>query len=515
MDLKKNLFQFKEFIKTKYKFAQLYSNQTSKFAERDFRSSIFKIKSDLSNDLYKDEFLYIPINFARAITWIYTNYVIGMWYSVDFWSDEVNDEFVKITDYMQLQKTLNEACDIQSSIWYTVLRARKKNNDEYPRVEIIPLSNYCANMEWLTIGDGFEDIKEHFVYSVVSDEKWSKYFYVDRYEKKEGWEWWIGYYWEKRVYTPTFILSQKISEWVSEPLEFLPLFLLNNDLLNIHVVESDTINIMKKNNIWDIPRYFHQSDYVDLCDLFQEINDRTSQISVEYIKNLTSKMSVPASFIETQKARALKKKSKDWDEWFIDIPDYISHNVWETPAQYIQKDWQYLQTSINDWLPYLLKIISVISKVPASLLWASLYWATSSAPVWTTEKEFSLFYSRVEKKQLELYNPLQKLFRFIMKLQWKDVELPTIKFKKPTAYDISEKTQTAIQQMNAWIMSKESAIAFAMWYDDQETQEELDKIQKETEDAYKRDWSFLDLKDEEDEKDLDNNEDNTDESTTV
>ena len=59
MDLKKNLFQFKEFIKTKYKFAQLYSNQTSKFAERDFRSSIFKIKSDLSNDLYKDEFLYI------------------------------------------------------------------------------------------------------------------------------------------------------------------------------------------------------------------------------------------------------------------------------------------------------------------------------------------------------------------------------------------------------------------------------------------------------------------------
>jgi hypothetical protein len=36
-------------------------------------------------------------------------------------------------------------------------------------------------------------------------------------------------------------------------------------------------------------------------------------------------------------------------------------------------------------------------------------------------------------------------------------------------------------------MSKESAIAFAMGYDDQEVEEELEKIQKETEEAYKRD----------------------------
>jgi hypothetical protein len=52
-----------------------------------------------------------------------------------------------------------------------------------------------------------------------------------------------------------------------------------------------------------------------------------------------------------------------------------------------------------------------------------------------------------------------------------------------------------------------------MGYDDQEVEEELEKIQKETEEAYKRDWSFLNLN-EEDDEDLDNNEDNNDESTT-
>ena len=510
MDLKKNLSMFRDFVKSKYKYAQIFSNQTSKFAERDFRKQVFKIKSELSHDDFKDEFLYLPINLGRAITWIYTDYVVGMWLSVDFMNDDINELFVKASDFIQLQKILNEACNIQSSIWYTILRCRKREKDLYPRVELIPVNYYCANMEGLSIWDSFEDIKEHFIFSVLREGNVKKYFYVDRYEKLDDWTW-LWHYGEKWRYNVNFILQDKVEEGTEEVLDYLPVYLINNDLTNIHVVEEDTQYIVKRNDYWDIPRYFHQSDYVDLADLFQEINDRTSQISVEYIKNLTSKMSVPASFSAEQVAKALKTKDK-----FVESPDFITHNVGESPAQYITKDWWYLQTSINDWLPYVLKLVAIISKVPASMLWASLYWATSSAPVWTTEKEFSLFYARVEKKQLELYNPLQRLFADMMRLMWKAVEeLPTIKFKKPMAYDIAERTNTAIAQMNAWIMSKESAIAFAMWYDDQEVEDELERINKETVDAYKRDWSFLDFdKEEKKEENLDNNEDNNDESTT-
>jgi hypothetical protein len=60
------------------------------------------------------------------------------------------------------------------------LRVRSKNNK--PRVEVIPVTNYCANMSGLMIGDGFEDIKEHLVFSVVKQEL-GRVFYVDRYEK--------------------------------------------------------------------------------------------------------------------------------------------------------------------------------------------------------------------------------------------------------------------------------------------------------------------------------------------
>jgi len=61
-DLKKNLSMFREYIKTKYKYAQIFSNQISKFSEKDYRTSVFKIKSDLAHDFEKDEYLYIPVN---------------------------------------------------------------------------------------------------------------------------------------------------------------------------------------------------------------------------------------------------------------------------------------------------------------------------------------------------------------------------------------------------------------------------------------------------------------------
>lgn len=484
MDLKKNLSMFREYIKTKYKYAQIYSNQVSKFAERDYRSSVFKIKSDLAHDVEKDEVLYIPVNLWRTITRAYTDYVIGMWYNVAWNNEDWNKAFSEIDDWIRVQKKLNNTIDIQGSIWYSVVRARKREQDKFPRMEIIPVSNYCANMSWLSIWDDFEDIKEHFIFSVIDEwYGWKKYFYVDRYEKNEG-EWWTGYYWEKWKYTADFILKERYEEWEEEQLKRLPIFLFNNDLTNIHVAEEDSTKKTRKNYYGDIPRFFNQSDYVDLADLFQEINDRWSQISVEFIKNLTSKLSVPAWFASAQTAKILRKKQQ-WDEEYSENPDYLVHNPWENPAQYITKDATYIQTSINDYIPYLLKMVSTVSGVPASMLWSSLlsWW---NNPVGTTEKEWQVFYSRVESKQLEIYSPLQKLFRQLLELYlWKEIdELPTIKFKKPTAYDIAERTNTAVTQLNAGIMSKKSAMIYCMWYDDAEAEEEMDEIAEEEKESY-------------------------------
>ena len=146
---KKNLSAFRDYIKSKYRFAQMYANQLSKFGENNFRKNVFSIKSNLGNNDFQDEQLYIPINIARAVTRTFTNYVIGKGFSVDFGDDELNKVFVDISDNLKLQTLLNEAVDNQSCIGYSIIRVRSKDNT--PRVEIIPVANYLANMEGLTI----------------------------------------------------------------------------------------------------------------------------------------------------------------------------------------------------------------------------------------------------------------------------------------------------------------------------------------------------------------------------
>ena len=146
---KKNLSAFRDYIKSKYRFAQMYANQLSKFGENNFRKKVFSIKSNLGNNDFQDEQLYIPINIARAVTRTFTNYVIGKGFSVDFGDDELNKVFVDIADNLKLQTLLNEAIDNQSCIGYSIIRVRSKDNT--PRVEIIPVANYLANMEGLTI----------------------------------------------------------------------------------------------------------------------------------------------------------------------------------------------------------------------------------------------------------------------------------------------------------------------------------------------------------------------------
>lgn len=118
MDFKKNLSQFREFIKQNHKYALIYSNSVSKYASNSFRGEAFKIKSDLAHNVDKDEYLYIPVNIGRVITRIYTDFVIALGYNVDFGKEDANTKFVELNDSLQLLDKLKSGANNQSSIGY-------------------------------------------------------------------------------------------------------------------------------------------------------------------------------------------------------------------------------------------------------------------------------------------------------------------------------------------------------------------------------------------------------------
>ena len=103
-------------------------------------------------------------------------------------------------------------------------------------------------MDGLTIGDSFEDIKEHFIFSVQRDRDGKSYFYVDRYEKLDNGQW-KGYYGEKRANNGSFIFSDRLEEGEEELLDDLPLFLFNNDLCNPHIVEDKTNKLINRGDV--------------------------------------------------------------------------------------------------------------------------------------------------------------------------------------------------------------------------------------------------------------------------
>jgi flavodoxin len=444
-----NIASFREFIKTKEKFASMYANELTSFADNNFRKKVFQIKSDLTKDGMDDK-VYLPINFARAITSTYTNTIIGKGIQVQRENEDITKKFITLTDKNKLQITLNALINSQSSIGYAIARVRK-TDDGKVRIEHIPVTNYSANMDGLTIGDSFEDIKEHYIFSVITDSQspTKNKLYVDRYTKENGV--WKGYFGEVYSYDANRNFTNRLEEAKKEEiLQKLPIFLFNNDLENPHIVTKDKM----LDKIGNIPRYFNQSDYVDLAPLFEEINDRTSQISIEFIKNLTSMMSVPASYAGTKGANALKP---NWDteepkstriKKLVEKPDYIIHEGGEQPATYIVKDSSYINTSIKEYLPLLFRLVSSISSVPTVFL--GLDALIGNNPVGTTEKEFEGFYNRVSKKQQMIYSTLQAMFVCMLEFSTNSIitEYPTIKFPKVEIFSIEKNTDIAERQMN-------------------------------------------------------------------
>ncbi len=476
---------FKSVIKSKARFAQMFANEVSGFAENNYRKKVFSIKSTLSGDVYTDELLYMAINVPRKITRTFTNYVVGKGIKVDFGKKDINEKFVKMWDEQGRQQKLNTAIDSQSSIGYGVVRVRNRGEHDV-RIEHIPVTNYCADMSGLSIGDDFADIRTHYVFSVITIDS-KHYFHCDRYTKEGGKR--RGYYGERYTFNDKFLFDELVqSAETEEELDFLPLFLFNNDLSNPHTAIDPT----KPTNEGNLSRYFHQSDYVDIADVVQELNDRSSQISVEFIKHLTSKMSLPQSFRENKSALALKRKADTQHRFDTKtVPDYFSHTVGEQPAQYITKDTQHLNTSIQNYIPLLMRYVSALSCVPQAML--GMEAMAGNNPVGTTEKEFEAFYARVQAKQQLIYSPLQNLFKAVMVFAgYANAPLPTIKFAKVETRDVGTKTDIASTQIALGIMSKKSAMQYTMGYDEKEIQEEIDQISAEEKEAYARSGGTID-----------------------
>lgn len=486
----------------------MYSNRQSYFTSTMFRENIYDIKSHLSNYTNKTERLYIPINYARLISHTFADYEVGWWFKVLFNGDEDTEKFDELREQTDFDSKIYKAMVKKSSMWYSVLRViedEKMPDGEKIKIEAIPTKNYFPNLDWLHLWATINDVKEHNIVSIVKEGK-EYVVYIDSYQKEENWRKRI---YGKYRYMPDFIFDEPevIDIIDEETLDHLPLFIFNNDLINDEDNEVDDPTNWKKptdeqSDFLIGNSFFAESDYADCADIIQEINDRNSQVSVEFIKHLWSKMSVPNSFYKSLQTLKENMKRKAEAEW-LTVPknmnneaffEWLVHWDGENPAQYITRDSSYISVSFEH-IEKQIRFLSAITRIPQSFF--SLEESSGKQQVGTMEKQLERFYMRVNQKRKSMASTLKRMCAYIMfRSTWK-YEMPSISFKELQAKEFDSKVLSFTQLYGSWLVSRNRALVELFHYDEKELEKEIEEIEqeKEVDAAVFGQWRFANLDD--------------------
>lgn len=475
----------RNYVKSKKKYSDIYSNKVGVFTGGNFRSKVFSIKSFLSPDAQKDSLLYLPLNYSKIIARAYADYTVWAGVKHKFASSSVNKKFDNLWDQLNISNKLYNMSIKQSYMGYGILRVRNQGGEI--KLENIPVKNYFPKTDNLSVGSSIEDVAQHNIVSLVKDDnlnslnistnKNTVYAHVDSYIKNEDGKWVWNYeihkFDGKREFDQSSLIITK--ENSGEILDYLPLFIFNNDILNDED-EDDTSTIWNEKVSNDV---LGDSDMVDIMELLQEVNDRTTQISVEFIKHLNSKISIPQSVWQSIMNEKRRKNNLDIDLDNIDTQDVwifferLTHGQGEQPAQYISRDSGYISQAM-DYKKSLLRDIASITQIPVTFLWLEDKWWTKKAT--TLQYEMDRFYKRVAQKRNSIRSTLKKLFAYIVYLSGEKYELPSVEFVDIIPKDFSDNAKVYMDLYNAWLASKQTALGRIYDWNSQEVEDEIEKL---------------------------------------
>ena len=432
-------------IKHRSTFHKIYTNQTSHFVLGTFKAQVFNIKSYLSSATTKDEYLYLSVNLLSLMANTTADYLIG-----DGIQIEINNEQAKAKrDEIAHNNNFDELIyNVALNVWiygYAVLRTRKDDEEEIV-IEEIPYDYYYPQIEWLFLWEQpntiylISHINETLNSTIQSKAK------IQTYTKQDNGSRLIEY----GLYTVTldgsaYTLEQELA--TPETLDFLNIYRFDNK------------------RIWG--KHLWISDYGDVLDLLEEVNDRFTQISVQFIKHLNSKISLP----EWVSALLQNKEKK------IQNLEVFVHRQWEQPAQYIENHNSLIPEAQN-YVDKILKLIWAITQIPLSFFW---FEETGGAEkVEALRIRLTRFLKKIQRKQRMMELVLRKLVKETLTFAGITWEYTVdIKFSDAMLKDLQQNTQMYIDLYNTSLVSQETAIGQIFSRDATMVQQELDRIKQE------------------------------------
>lgn len=209
---------------------------------------------------------------------------------------------------------------------------------------------------------------------------------------------------------------------------------------------------------------YGKSDYADIIPNLAEVNERTTQISTQFIKNLDAKMQLPAGMRDDD-----GKVKEPFDTIFVERDD-------QPEAKYIV-NMNPLVAECQDYIMSQLRIISEITCVPMFALLKD-----AGAPESVQSLRIRLYSAdrKTRRKRAKVARGLQDVIRIAFKLAGKEYDTdPEIKFGDVLPKDYDADSTAEATRVQAGISSRRSSIMRLDNISEEDADEELSQIQNE------------------------------------
>jgi len=433
-------------------FDQLLRNEASHFLAGNLRQDIFKVKSYLSNSARTDDFLYLNVNLVNLVATAFADFAVGGGVKIKIADPELQTVWDDIAEENNFGELIYQSMINQSVIGYSVLRTRLENENVV--LEEIPHEYYYPNVDELLLG---QKPDTHHIVSLREGKKGEVSAIIQTYQKMRAEDLdeetytqlgpiknEIGWLYTRGTYLRTehnFVLEGDLTaEW----LDFLPLTQVNNQCIS--------------------GEYFGESDFAPVLDLLEEFNDRITQISVQFIKHLNSKLALPESM-----GNALLNEEKSINE-----VEFFGYRAGENPPEYVENK-NSLIPEAQEYLDRLLRMISAIVQIPTSFL--GLQESGGAEKVEALKIKLNRFLKKVQRKQKMHEIKIKKLVRDSLRLAGHaDCASIEVIWSDPLPQDLATDASVYSDLADDGIITRRTALTKIMkdWDEGRINQEETD-----------------------------------------
>jgi hypothetical protein len=344
---------------------------------------------------------------------------------------------------------------MQDVAGFAVITVRQK--DKAAIIEEVPYDNYYPDFTGVRLGEEPRQIVIASYIDLVNPKNQKKetflYKQIHRLENGKG-----KIVHELWTTTPDMKQSQ-----------LTELALFSADLPAEEDTELDYIPIFQIDNFKTVKERFGISTYESVMNLFEEINDRITQISVQLIKHLNSKVAVGEGVLS-------KKGEIDstQDIFLVEKGDIV--------PQYITNSNPLIEEGFKQ-IEGLIRQICTVTQTPASFL--GLDDKGGVEKVETAKLRMAAFLKKIKRKQrsyeAKLVDILKTALFFEGAKKFPDNVDISFAWDLGLPRDLFTEAQTHQIMVESGMESKETAIRELKGFDGETLQNELDKIEKQNE----------------------------------